>query len=97
MLIPSPSQFIQKSSSDDPFDEILKPPPDESPEERTIRLAREEEAKRISRAIDDSIKAERQLRKKKRIFRLLLLGQSESGWSLLPPSVLLFLIDFYSR
>ncbi|EAU82885.2 hypothetical protein CC1G_05507 [Coprinopsis cinerea okayama7 len=67
--------------TDDPLDEVLKPPPDETPEQRLIRLEREAEAKRISLAIDASIKAERQARRKKRIVRLLLLGQSESGKS----------------
>ncbi|KAG7097830.1 hypothetical protein E1B28_005148 [Marasmius oreades] len=67
--------------SDDPFDEALRPPPDETPEQAAIRLQREEEARQISLAIDASIKAERQVRKKKRIVRLLLLGQSESGKS----------------
>jgi hypothetical protein len=66
-------------SSDDPLDEVLRPPPDETPEQRELRLEREAEAKRISLAIDASIKAERQARRKKRIVRLLLLGQSESG------------------
>jgi len=67
------------ASSDDPLDEILKPPPDESLEQRQLRLDREAEAKRVSQAIDASIKAERTARRKKRIVRLLLLGQSESG------------------
>ncbi|TFK28492.1 G-alpha-domain-containing protein [Coprinopsis marcescibilis] len=67
--------------SDDPLDEVLRPPPDETPEQRSIRLEREAEAKRISMEIDASIKAERQARRKKRIVRLLLLGQSESGKS----------------
>ncbi|KAG7441315.1 G-alpha-domain-containing protein [Guyanagaster necrorhizus] len=67
--------------TDDPFDEALKPPVDESPEDRELRIAREEEARRVSLAIDASIKAERQARRKKRIVRLLLLGQSESGKS----------------
>jgi guanine nucleotide-binding protein subunit alpha len=65
--------------SDDPLDEVLRPPPDETPEQRQIRLEREAEAKRISLEIDATIKAERQARRKKRIVRLLLLGQSESG------------------
>lgn len=65
----------------DPLDEVLRPPPDESQDQRQTRLAREAEAKRISQAIDASIKAERQARRKKRIVRLLLLGQSESGKS----------------
>jgi hypothetical protein len=63
----------------DPFDEVLKPPPNETPEERAQRIASEEEARRVSMAIDEAIKAERQMRKKKRVIRLLLLGQSESG------------------
>lgn len=66
-------------STDDPLDVLLRPPPDESPEERLGRLEKEAEAKRISQAIDASIKAEKAARRKKRIVRLLLLGQSESG------------------
>ena len=65
----------------DPLDEALRPPFDESDEERAIRLAEEAEAKRISQAIDESIRAERQSQKKRSIVRLLLLGQSESGGS----------------
>jgi len=71
--------FPMPVSSDDPLDEVLRPPPDETPQQRELRLEREAEAKRISLAIDASIKAERQARRKKRIVRLLLLGQSESG------------------
>ncbi|KAF6757650.1 guanine nucleotide binding protein, alpha subunit [Ephemerocybe angulata] len=70
-----------RRDSDDPLDEVLRPPPDETTDQRQIRLDREAEAKRISLAIDASIKAERQARRKKRIVRLLLLGQSESGKS----------------
>jgi len=66
-------------STDDPLDALLRPPPGESPEERLLRLEKEAEAKRISLAIDASIKAEKVARRKKRIVRLLLLGQSESG------------------
>ncbi|KDQ22516.1 hypothetical protein PLEOSDRAFT_1008980, partial [Pleurotus ostreatus PC15] len=68
-------------TTDDPLDAVLRPPPDETPEQRQIRLAREESARKVSAAIDAEIKAERQARKKKRIVRLLLLGQSESGKS----------------
>lgn len=67
--------------SDDPLDEVLRPPPDETQEQQTLRIAREEQARQVSLAIDASIKAERQARRKKRIVRLLLLGQSESGMS----------------
>ncbi|KAH7910678.1 guanine nucleotide binding protein, alpha subunit [Hygrophoropsis aurantiaca] len=65
----------------DPLDEALRPPFDESEEERAIRLSEEAEAKRISQAIDESIRVERQSQKKRSIVRLLLLGQSESGKS----------------
>ncbi|TFK41432.1 guanine nucleotide binding protein, alpha subunit [Crucibulum laeve] len=68
-------------SGPDPLDEALRPPADETPEQRAVRLEREEGARRVSQAIDASIKAERQARRKKRIVRLLLLGQSESGKS----------------
>ncbi|KIJ63047.1 hypothetical protein HYDPIDRAFT_93086 [Hydnomerulius pinastri MD-312] len=71
-----------KSALDfDPLDEVLKPPPNETEEDRLIRLAQEAEARRISHAIDESLKAERQQQKKKSVVRLLLLGQSESGKS----------------
>jgi hypothetical protein len=71
-----------KSGHDfDPLDELLKPPADETEEDRLIRLAQEAEARRISLQIDESIKAERQQQKKKSVVRLLLLGQSESGMS----------------
>lgn len=63
----------------DPLEEVLKPPPEESPEERLLRLQREEQARQVSAAIDATIKAERNACRKKRIVRLLLLGQSESG------------------
>lgn len=65
----------------DPLDEVLRPPPGETEEDRLIRLAQEAEACRISLQIDESLKAERQQQKKKSIVRLLLLGQSESGMS----------------
>ena len=79
MPVPARNPVPQKHLPDDPFDAILRPPPDESGEQRQIRIEREQDARRVSLAIDESIKAERQLRKKKRIVRLLLLGQSESG------------------
>ncbi|KAI0263033.1 guanine nucleotide binding protein, alpha subunit [Gloeopeniophorella convolvens] len=67
--------------SDDPLAAALRPPPDESPEARAFRIAREEEAARVSQAIDEAIRAERQANKKNKIVRVLLLGQSESGKS----------------
>ncbi|KAG6379560.1 guanine nucleotide binding protein, alpha subunit [Boletus reticuloceps] len=69
----------------DPLDELLKPPPNETEEDRLIRLAQEAEARRISHQIDESIKVERQQQKKKSVVRLLLLGQSESGMQIHNP------------
>ncbi|KAJ7636893.1 G-alpha-domain-containing protein [Roridomyces roridus] len=66
---------------DDPLDAVLRPPPNETAEEAAFRLSREAEARRISASIDADIRAERLLLRKKRIVRLLLLGQSESGKS----------------
>ena len=63
----------------DPLDAILRPPLDETPEEKACRMAQEEEARRVSMAIDESIRQERIARKKMKVVRLLLLGQSESG------------------
>ncbi|KZT24145.1 G-alpha-domain-containing protein [Neolentinus lepideus HHB14362 ss-1] len=68
-------------NSDDPFEAILRPPPGETAEQKAERIRREEEAKRVSQAIDESLKQERIERKKRRVVRLLLLGQSESGKS----------------
>lgn len=76
------SGAVTKSSHDfDPLDEALRPPINETEEDRVIRQAQEAEARRVSQAIDDSIRAEKQAQKKKGIVRLLLLGQSESGKS----------------
>ena len=68
-----------RTDDDDPLAAALTPPQDETPEARAIRLSREEEARRVSQAIDESIRTERQLNKKHKIVRILLLGQSESG------------------
>lgn len=68
-----------RTNDDDPLTAALSPPPDESPEAKAIRVAREEEALRVSQAIDESIRIERQMNKKNKIVRILLLGQSESG------------------
>ncbi|KAH9932204.1 G-protein alpha subunit-domain-containing protein [Fomitopsis serialis] len=71
----------------DPLDAILRPPFDETPEEKASRVAQEEEARRVSLAIDDSIRQDRIQRKKAKVVRLLLLGQSESAPRRLAPSL----------
>lgn len=74
-------------TSDDPLTQAIAPPPDESEVARAERLRQEAEAKRISDDIDEELKRERVVWKKnKSLFKLLLLGQSESGALLaLPP------------
>jgi hypothetical protein len=64
----------------DPFYEIMRPPPDETPAQMTARLKREADAQRISDNIDEDIKRDRaQQRKARKELRILLLGQGESG------------------
>jgi hypothetical protein len=68
---------------EDPFAAFLRPPPDETAEQRAQRLAQEAEAKKVNDMIDEQLKAERAaLKKQKHVVRVLLLGQSESGRSL---------------
>ncbi|EIN09070.1 G-alpha-domain-containing protein [Punctularia strigosozonata HHB-11173 SS5] len=75
------SERKESAQQSDPFEDVLKPPADETPEQRQRRVQQEEEAKRISQAIDESIRAEKQREKKRKPVRVLLLGQSESGKS----------------
>ncbi|KAJ7602960.1 heterotrimeric G protein alpha subunit [Mycena polygramma] len=64
----------------DPFYEIMRPPPDETPAQMTARLKREADAQRISDSIDEDIKRDRAAqRKARKELRILLLGQGESG------------------
>jgi hypothetical protein len=66
----------------DPLTLAIAPPPDETPEARDIRLREEAEATRRNDEIEEQLKAEKgELRKKKGIVRVLLLGQAESGTS----------------
>ena len=68
---------------EDPFAAFLKPPPNETAEQRAQRLTQEAEAKKVNDMIDEQLKAERAaLKKQKHVVRVLLLGQSESGKSL---------------
>ena len=64
---------------EDPLTLALAPPPNETPQAREVRLSTEAEAKRVSDAIDEALKAEKVALKKRKIMKMLLLGQSESG------------------
>ncbi|KAJ7189107.1 guanine nucleotide binding protein, alpha subunit [Mycena filopes] len=72
-----------KPQLSDPLAHALQPPANESPSQRTARVAREAEEKRVSNQIDDALARERAERRKvaKREVKVLLLGQSESGKS----------------
>ena len=62
----------------DPLAYVLAPPPNETEEQRQIRLASEAEAKRISDAIDEEL--QRQAKAEKRapkLVKILLLGESQ--------------------
>ena len=68
--------------SDDPLAKVLEPPPDETPDDRHERLRQEALAQRVSDEIDERIKQDKiAFKKKSDLFKLLLLGQSESGKS----------------
>ncbi|KAL4252694.1 P-loop containing nucleoside triphosphate hydrolase [Abortiporus biennis] len=83
MMYHRPSRLSYEMSDNDPLTALMAPPADETPEQRISRLEEEAEAKRISDAIDEGIKAEKAARNKRRKgeIRMLLLGQSESGKS----------------
>ncbi|PCH44626.1 G-alpha-domain-containing protein [Wolfiporia cocos MD-104 SS10] len=77
----SRSKFLP-AALDDPLAAAIAPPADETEAERAARLQKETEAKRISDDIDEGIRQERDAWKRnKALFKLLLLGQSESGKS----------------
>ncbi|KAF7310301.1 hypothetical protein MIND_00404100 [Mycena indigotica] len=80
---PKASKASRRRQSDtDPLTLALAPPPNESMQERTERLALAATAAQTSRAIDEALLQEkRALDKKKEDVKILLLGQSESGKS----------------
>ena len=87
----------RRRSLSDPLAAALRPPENESPEERQRRLHAEEEAKRVSDNIDDMIRAEKKEKRVKQEVKVLLLGQSESGKSttLKRESLSLFVVGQY--
>ncbi|GBE89336.1 G-alpha-domain-containing protein [Sparassis crispa] len=70
------------SDPDDPLSRAIAPPANETAEECTERLAREAHAQHVSDEIDEELLRDHLVFKKnKGMFKLLLLGQSESGKS----------------
>ncbi|KAF9232386.1 guanine nucleotide binding protein, alpha subunit [Melanogaster broomeanus] len=71
-----------KTIQDDAWSSTFRPPPNESADERKERLARQQEANRISREIDEGIERSKKLfERRKKAIKVLLLGQGESGKS----------------
>ncbi|KIJ14579.1 hypothetical protein PAXINDRAFT_169727 [Paxillus involutus ATCC 200175] len=54
----------QRVSEDDPLTRAIAPPPHETPAERALRIAAEQEAKRVSDAIDEELNRQRTADKK---------------------------------
>lgn len=64
----------------DPLSLAIAPPKNETEAQKRLREEKEEEARQVSRGIDEHLKAERlALRKAKKPVKVLLLGQSHAG------------------
>lgn len=73
--------FKYDSASDDPLTLALKPPADETPEQHAERIAKENEAIRVSEEIDKELERELAEKKKKNIeIKILLLGAFTLGF-----------------
>ena len=68
-------------SGSDPLAAVLQPPPNETPAEREERYRQEQEAKKRSDNIDKMLREGERQRRKRKVVKVLLLGQSESGKS----------------
>ncbi|KAI0081525.1 G-alpha-domain-containing protein [Panus rudis PR-1116 ss-1] len=71
----------RRRSISDPLAVALLPPPNETEEERARRLQAEAEAKKRSDNIDRMIREGERQNRRRRVVKVLLLGQSESGKS----------------
>ncbi|CCM05237.1 uncharacterized protein FIBRA_07447 [Fibroporia radiculosa] len=78
----SSSLFTSATDADDPLSKALQPPPDESPDDRALRLQQQREAQAISHRIDEDIQeSKKAFDRRKKAIKILLLGQAESGKS----------------
>lgn len=76
------AKSVPQNKLADPFENVLRPPLEETPAERDARIRAEQKAKRVSDAIDEQLRTERADLKRNRVdVKILLLGQSESGKS----------------
>jgi hypothetical protein len=80
-----PSKSYRRAHDDDPLTRAIAPPPNETAEEKEARLLLEQEAKRISDAIDEDINRQRttKTRRSSKLVRVLLLGKYYvfAGWN----------------
>ncbi|KLO18768.1 G-alpha-domain-containing protein [Schizopora paradoxa] len=76
------TNFQPALNPNDPFYHFLAPPADETPEQRFAREQSESDARQMSEEIDENLRAEKAVRRRRRKpVKVLLLGQSESGKS----------------
>lgn len=76
------AKSVPQNNPADYFEAVLRPPLDETPAQRDTRIRAEQNAKRVSDAIDEQLRTERaDLKRKRADVKILLLGQSESGKS----------------
>jgi guanine nucleotide-binding protein alpha-1 subunit len=80
MYTPSGQVNVRRSSSD-PLTAALQPPANESPDERDGRVRAEQEAKKRSDNIDRMLRDTERRNRRRKVIKVLLLGQSESGKS----------------
>lgn len=71
----------RRRSISDPLAVALQPPANESQQERDGRLRAEQEAKKRSDTIDKMLRDTERRNRKRKVVKVLLLGQSESGKS----------------
>ena len=77
---------VSTTQSDDPLAQIIAPPPDETDEQRVIRIEAEEEARRVSDKIDEEISQQRLAAKRNpKPVKVLLLGMFSPPRHLRPP------------
>ena len=73
---------MDPSTADDPLSQALQPPPDESPDDRALRIQRQQEAQRVSSEIDESIQeSKKAFDRRKKAIKILLLGKSYHAFS----------------
>ncbi len=76
------AKSVPQNNRTDLFEAVLRPPLDETPAQRDARIRAEQNAKRVSDAIDEQLRTERAgLKRSRPDVKILLLGQSESGKS----------------